>query len=140
MPTHSSTLAWRILWTDEPGSLQSMDAKNRTRLSDFHIHFHFHFPLSSNLQFLLYHCQQMIFLLISLKKYESEEDVPILPTTNSPKFHDAFPPDLLISHGHVSASDSHWRISNLDISKLANPMVNCIMMSLLVYIKFNQVS
>ena len=24
MATHSSMLAWRILWTDEPGGLQSM--------------------------------------------------------------------------------------------------------------------
>ena len=24
MATHSSTLAWRILWTEEPGMLQSM--------------------------------------------------------------------------------------------------------------------
>ena len=25
MTTHSSILAWRILWTEEPGGLQSMD-------------------------------------------------------------------------------------------------------------------
>ena len=24
MATHSSTLAWKILWTEEPGGLQSM--------------------------------------------------------------------------------------------------------------------
>ena len=24
MPTHSSTLAWKIPWTEEPGSLQAM--------------------------------------------------------------------------------------------------------------------
>ena len=27
MATHSSTLAWRILWTEEPGGLQSMGSK-----------------------------------------------------------------------------------------------------------------
>ena len=27
MATHSSTLAWRISWTEEPGRLQSMDSK-----------------------------------------------------------------------------------------------------------------
>ena len=32
--THSSTLAWRIPWTEEPGGLQSMGSQNRTRLSD----------------------------------------------------------------------------------------------------------
>ena len=27
MATHSSILAWRILWTEEPGGLQSMGSK-----------------------------------------------------------------------------------------------------------------
>ena len=27
MATHSSILAWRIPWTEEPGGLQSMDHK-----------------------------------------------------------------------------------------------------------------
>ena len=35
MATHSSILAWRIPWTEEPGRLQSTGvAKSRTRLSD----------------------------------------------------------------------------------------------------------
>jgi len=43
MAPHSSTLAWRIPWTEEPGGLQSMDLlKSRTRLSDFTFTFHFH--------------------------------------------------------------------------------------------------
>jgi len=33
MAPHSSTLAWKILWTEEPGGLQSMGS--RTQLSDF---------------------------------------------------------------------------------------------------------
>ena len=33
IPTHSSTLAWKIPWTEKPGGLQSMIAKSRTRLS-----------------------------------------------------------------------------------------------------------
>ena len=28
--THSSILAWKILWTEEPGGLQSMGHKSRT--------------------------------------------------------------------------------------------------------------
>ena len=37
MTTHSSILAWRIPWTEEPGRLQSMGLqKSQTRLSDFH--------------------------------------------------------------------------------------------------------
>ena len=43
MATHSSTLAWRIPWTEEPGRLQSMgSAKSQTRLNDFTFTFHFH--------------------------------------------------------------------------------------------------
>ena len=35
MATHSSILAWRIPWTEEPGKLQSMGvAKSQTGLSD----------------------------------------------------------------------------------------------------------
>ena len=32
MATHSSILAWRIPWTEEPGGLQSMGSQSRTRL------------------------------------------------------------------------------------------------------------
>ena len=38
---HSSTLAWKIPWTEEPGGLHGV-AKSRTRLSDFTFTFHFH--------------------------------------------------------------------------------------------------
>ena len=35
MATHSSILAWRIPWTEEPGGLQSMGSQRiRARLSD----------------------------------------------------------------------------------------------------------
>ena len=33
-PTHSSILAWRIPWTEEPGGLQSMESKSWSQLSD----------------------------------------------------------------------------------------------------------
>ena len=35
MATHSSILAWRIPWTEEPGGLQSTGSQSRTQLSDF---------------------------------------------------------------------------------------------------------
>ena len=41
MATHSSTLAWKTPWMEEPGRLQSV-AKSRTQLSDFTFSFHFH--------------------------------------------------------------------------------------------------
>ena len=39
MAPHSSTLAWKIPWMEEPGRLQS---KSQTRLSDFPFTFYFH--------------------------------------------------------------------------------------------------
>ena len=35
MAIHSSTTAWKIPWTEEPGRLQSMGSQSRTQLSDF---------------------------------------------------------------------------------------------------------
>ena len=35
MATHSSILAWRIPWVEEPGGLQSTGLQSWTRLSDF---------------------------------------------------------------------------------------------------------
>ena len=43
MAPHSSTLAWKIPWTEEPGRMQSMGLRRvGTRLSDFTFTFHFH--------------------------------------------------------------------------------------------------
>ena len=42
MAPHSSTLAWKIPWMEEPGRLQSMGSLSRTRLSNFPFTFHFH--------------------------------------------------------------------------------------------------
>ena len=43
MAPHSSTLAWKIPWTEEPGRLQSMGSQSRTLTEQLH----FHFSLSS---------------------------------------------------------------------------------------------
>ena len=45
MAPHSSTLAWKIPWTEEPGRLQSMQSMGSlrvARMSDFPFTFHFH--------------------------------------------------------------------------------------------------
>ena len=43
MAPHSSTLAWKIPWVEEPGGLQSMGVtEGGARLSDFTFTFHFH--------------------------------------------------------------------------------------------------
>ena len=41
MATLSSTLAWRIPWTEEPGGLQSMGWQSQTQLTNYHFHFLF---------------------------------------------------------------------------------------------------
>ena len=42
MATYSSTLAWNIPWTEEPGRLQSMGSQRVRWLNDFTFTFHFH--------------------------------------------------------------------------------------------------
>ena len=42
MAAHSSTLAWKIPWTEEPGRLQSVGSLSQIRLSDFTFTFHLH--------------------------------------------------------------------------------------------------
>ena len=43
MATHSSTLAWKIPWMEEPSGLQSLGLRRvRHDLSDFTFTFHFH--------------------------------------------------------------------------------------------------
>ena len=43
MAPHSSTLAWKIPWTEEPGRLQSMGSRRvRHEMSGFPFTFHFH--------------------------------------------------------------------------------------------------
>ena len=38
MASHSSILAWRILWTEEPGGLLSMGSQSQTRLKRLSMH------------------------------------------------------------------------------------------------------
>ena len=42
MAPHSSTLAWKIQWVEEPGGLQSMGSLRVRRLRDLTFTFHFH--------------------------------------------------------------------------------------------------
>ena len=42
MAPHSSTLAWKIPWAEEPGRLQSMGLLESDMTERLHFHFHFH--------------------------------------------------------------------------------------------------
>ena len=50
--THSSIIAWRIPWTEEPGGLQSMVSQSWTWLSDFHYYYRIK---SLHLKILMFH-------------------------------------------------------------------------------------
>ena len=52
MATHSSTLAWKIPWTEKPGGLQSMGSQRVGH--DFTFTFHFH--ICSQISFIVYNC------------------------------------------------------------------------------------
>ena len=43
MSTHSSSLAWKVLWIEEPGRLQSMGSQEESGMTE---QLHFHFSLS----------------------------------------------------------------------------------------------
>ena len=42
MATHSSTLAWKVPWTEEPDRLQSMGSQRVDTTERLHFHFHLH--------------------------------------------------------------------------------------------------
>ena len=53
MATHSSTLAWKIPWMEEPSRLQSMGSQSQTRLNNFTFTFH----ISKRFEDRLFICQ-----------------------------------------------------------------------------------
>ena len=48
MVTHSSILAWRIPWTEEPGRLQTIGLQNQTRQETWHTRAGSHFQVCLN--------------------------------------------------------------------------------------------
>ena len=68
MATHSSTLAWKIPWTEEPGELQSkgsqkLDTTERLTLSLFHfsqITLEKHSQIHETLKYISMHFQKLI--------------------------------------------------------------------------------
>ena len=57
MAPHSSTLVWKIPWTEEPGRLWSVGLLRVGRLSDFTFTFHFHVKYEPTPVFLPGECQ-----------------------------------------------------------------------------------
>ena len=79
MATHSNTLAWKIPWTEEPGSLQSMGSqRGGRRESDTTERRHFHFP-------------HLLLFSVYKRNWHSESDKTIrrgtsLPSSRMPSF------------------------------------------------------
>ena len=57
MATHSSILAWRIPWTEEPGGLQSMGSQNNDMVS-----FHSQQPVKLAPLYVLYKASQVMLI------------------------------------------------------------------------------
>ena len=47
MATHSSIVAWKIPWSEEPGRLQPRGHKESDTTEHTHTHTHTHYPLES---------------------------------------------------------------------------------------------
>ena len=61
--THSSTLAWEVPWTEEPGRLQSVGSQSQTRLSNF-TSLHFRLLLAMRAPCILeFFCLKLLHLL-----------------------------------------------------------------------------
>ena len=62
MITHSSTLAWRIPWREEPGRLQFTGSQSQTQLSDFtHPYYQSCTLLDSEFSFFFFFCYLFIY-------------------------------------------------------------------------------
>ena len=78
MATHSSILAWRTPWTEEPGGLQSIGLQGQTRLKRLSTHTTCVFPILQDYYFLI--TKWMAELMI-IRKLETTDQIynPIRP-------------------------------------------------------------
>ena len=60
MTTHSSILAWRIPWTEEPGRLQSMDGITESDTTELLTHTHTHTHTLQHLKVRNFHIKVQI--------------------------------------------------------------------------------
>ena len=87
METHSSTLAWEIPWTEEPGGLQSMELEldMTDQLNNNYVHYFLH------LYYSLIICSYTI-----VRKLTFNAESSLLHSTVC--FPSQYPPSLSISH------------------------------------------
>ena len=78
MAIHSSILARRIPWAEEPGTLQLMGSQIRTQLSDFHFHKELISRIDQKENLLQFSQNNLIKKQAkSLNRYLSREDTPV---------------------------------------------------------------
>ena len=121
MATHSNTLAWKIPWTEEPGSLQSMGSqRGGRRESDTTERRHFHFP-------------HLLLFSVYKRNWHSDPDKIIrwstsLPSSRTPSFPNkvvflASAPCLPI-FGLLCCKQTELGFSNTHLENLANCTVS----------------
>ena len=76
MVTHSSILAWRIPWTEEPSGLQSTVAKSWTRLSDFTFTLNIHINIKNK----NYHIDSRFLFSVQFSSVQSLSRVQLFAT------------------------------------------------------------
>ena len=60
MAPHSSTLAWKISWTEEPGRLQSMGSLREDGVEDMHVSISPHYKGYGNIWLRIYDENQLV--------------------------------------------------------------------------------
>ena len=96
MATHSSILAWKTQWTEEPGGLQSIGSQrvrhNWSDLARLHAYVHYFFPSRCewHLRFLKAKCHHKGFILSSSKT-----------TTSAKRFPNVWPFEFVLEAWHL---------------------------------------
>ena len=101
MATHSSILAWRIPWTEEPGGLQSMGSQSRTEPSTYRLGDYLNTLLNVSLPFPIPTCQ-------NLSPFKALHKCHILPDTCPKHTSQNYKSPFMQEHCTLFASPFQW--------------------------------
>ena len=94
MATHSSTLAWRIPWTEEPGGLQSMGSQRVGHNCATNFHFDFQ---PCEIRFLFIQLSSSLYIHTTRIKWQKYKDIPISLKCLNQQSHTDTLPHVLVS-------------------------------------------
>ena len=94
MATHSSTLAWRIPWTEEPGGLQSMGSQRVGHNCAHNFHFDFQ---PCEIRFLFIQLSTSLYIHTTRIKWQKYKDIPISLKCLNQQSHTNTLPHVLVS-------------------------------------------